>query len=135
MIRRLLATWAFGAAAVAAVPATAADSTEKTSPTYSVRVLWFDMQTRVGTTLRLDEVEFTIQEANEQGFPTKAEAEARATLIMRTGLALSPTPEPAGGSSCRLHAWSAWRSTRFRRPWPNPSNTSPGARSGRAFVS
>lgn len=93
MIRRLLATWAFGtAAAVATVPATAAERAEKTSPTYSVRVLWFDMQTRVGTTLRMDEVEFTIQEANELGYPTKAAAEARVALILRHGFSFEPDP-------------------------------------------
>jgi hypothetical protein len=92
VIRRFLATWAFGAAAVAAVPATAAERAEKTSPTYSVRTLWFDLQTRVGTTLRLDEAEFTIQEASEVGFPTKAAAEARAKLIMRAGCSFEPDP-------------------------------------------
>jgi hypothetical protein len=83
---------ALGLAGAVALAASSVTAGEKAAPTYTVRVLWFDMQTRVGTTLRLADVEFTIQEANEQGYPTKASADARATLILRMGFSFEPDP-------------------------------------------
>jgi hypothetical protein len=63
-----------------------------TTATYSVRVLWRDLETRVGTITTLGSFEYEIAEHNETGFPTEGAAQSRADAILEDGFSFEPDP-------------------------------------------
>jgi hypothetical protein len=63
-----------------------------TTATYSVRVLWRDLETRVGTIARVGDFEYEVMEYGETGFPTEQAANDRADAILEHGFRFEHDP-------------------------------------------
>jgi hypothetical protein len=73
------------ALALLALAASTVGAADHTGGTWSVRVLYLDLETRVGTVTTSRALEYEVAEAIETGYPREGAAELRAASIARGG--------------------------------------------------
>lgn len=78
--------------ALVALAGAVAQAGDRPAPSWTVRVLWLDLETRVGTIAPLGELEVEIMEHHEAGFPNEQAAHDRADAILEHGFRFEHDP-------------------------------------------